>query len=263
MVIPQQAKTGLTFFTYEGPERSLHGGCREVVLRKQTIFVPGIALLAVIAHAPYSMRGGLLAAEMTDKRTALPAPKTDGATSVEKALRERRSIRDFKRQPLSIAEISQLLWAAQGITASGGLRTAPSAGALYPLEVYLVAGNVGGLPQGLYKYRPDGHEVIGAVEGDKRTELSRAALGQTSVRDAAAVLLIAAVYGRTTARYGERGIRYVHIEIGHVGQNVCLQAVALNLGAVVIGAFDDSLVKRIANLTRKEEPLYMIAIGKK
>jgi SagB-type dehydrogenase family enzyme len=209
------------------------------------------------------MRGELHAMELKEKRIALPAPKTDGATSVEKALRERRSIREFTTQPLTIAEVSQLLWAAQGITASRGLRTAPSAGALYPLELYLVAGNVEGLPPGVYKYRLAKHELIGTVEGDKRTALSMAALGQTSVRDAAAVLLIAAVHDRTTARYGARGVRYVHIETGHVGQNVCLQAVALKLGAVVIGAFDDSLVKRIANLTRKEEPLYMIAVGKK
>jgi SagB-type dehydrogenase family enzyme len=125
-----------------------------------------------------------------------------------------------------------------------------------------VAGNVEGLPEGVYKYRPDGHELIRAIDGDKRIELSRAALGQTSVREAAAVLLLTAVYERTTARYGERGIRYVHIEIGHVGQNVCLQAVALKLGAAVIGAFDDSQVKRTANLGSKEEPLYLIAIGK-
>jgi SagB-type dehydrogenase family enzyme len=216
-----------------------------------------------MTHVPHSIKDRLHAVEMKDRRIGLPAPRSDGATSLERALRERRSIRDFKKQPVTIGEISQLLWAAQGITASGGLRTAPSAGALYPLELYLVAANVDGLPQAVYKYRPDGHQVIGAVEGDKRMEFSRAALGQTSVRDAAAVLLIAAVYDRTTARYGERGVRYVHIEAGHVGQNVCLQAVALKLGAVVIGAFDDSLVKRIANLPRNEEPLYLIAIGKK
>lgn len=210
----------------------------------------------------YSTKSELRSAEIAHEIIRLPAPKTDGATSVEKALRERRSIREFKRQPLSITEISQLLWAAQGITGSGGVRTAPSAGALYPLELYLVAGNVEGLTEGVYKYLPDGHELIRAVEGDKRIELSRAALGQSSVRDAAAVLLLTAVYEKITARYGERGIRYVHIEIGHVGQNVCLQAAALKLGAVVIGAFDDSQVKRIANLMPKEEPLYLIAIGK-
>jgi SagB-type dehydrogenase family enzyme len=223
----------------------------------------GITMLVVVVIWLGWKQGELHSVEIANKRIRLPAPKKDGATSVERALQERRSIRDFKSQPLSIAEVSQLLWAAQGITASGGLRTAPSAGALYPLEVYLLAGNVDGLPEGVYKYRPDAHEVMRVVAGDKRTELSRAALGQTSIRDGAAVLLLTAVYGRTTARYGERGIRYVHIEIGHVGQNVCLQAVALNLGAVVIGAFDDSRVKRIANLMPQEEPVYLIAIGNK
>ena len=232
-------------------------------MRKQSIFISGITLLAVVVTWPYGSKSELRSAEIAHKIIRLPAPKTDGETSVEKALRERRSIRQFKRQPLSLAEVSQLLWAAQGITGSGGVRTAPSAGALYPLELYLVAGSVEGLTEGVYKYRPDGHELIRSVDGDKRIELSRAALGQTSVRDAGAVLLLTAGYERTTARYGERGILYVHIEIGHVGQNVCLQAVALKLGAAVIGAFDDSQVKRIANLAPKEEPLYLIAIGKK
>ena len=258
-----ERRPSLPFSYYrEGREWSLPSGCTEVVLRKQIIFISGITLIAVVAMWPYGSKSELHSAEIAHKIIRLLAPKTDGATSVEKALRERRSIREFKRQPLSIAEISQVLWAAQGITGSGGVRTAPSAGALYPLELYLVAGNVEGLTEGVYKYRPDGHELIRAVEGDKRIELSRAALGQTSVRDAAAVLLLTAVYEKSTARYGERGIRYVHIEIGHVGQNVCLQAVALKLGAVVIGAFDDSQVKRIANLMPKEEPLYLIAIGK-
>ncbi len=231
-------------------------------MRKQIISVSAIAVLAVIATWPYGMKGKLHSTEIADKRIGLPAPRTDGATSVEKALRERRSIRDFKRKPLSITEVSQLLWAAQGITASGGRRTAPSAGALYPLELYLVAANVEGLTQGIYKYRPDGHELIRTVEGNKSGELSGAALGQTSVRDAAAVLLLAAVYERTMAKYGERGVRYVHIEVGHVGQNVCLQAVALGLGTAMIGAFDDSQVKRIAKLLPKEEPVYLIAIGR-
>lgn len=232
-------------------------------MRKEIVSMLGITMAVVVVTFLCWKQSELHAVEIANMRISLPAPKTDGATSVEKALRERRSIREFKRQPLSIAEISQLLWAAQGITASGGLRTAPSAGALFPLEVFLVAGNVEGLPQGVYKYRPERHELIRVVEGEKRMELSRAAFDQTSVRDAAAVLLLTAVFARTTARYGNRGIRYVHIEIGHVGQNVCLQAVALNLGAVVIGAFDDSRVKKIANLTPQEEPLYLIAIGKK
>jgi len=243
------------------PLRTLLG---YLLMKVLTGSVSAIALLALVGGEPYRMKSKVYSVEITDPKIALPAPKKDGATSVEKALRERRSIRDFKRDPLSIAEISQILWAAQGVTGSGGLlRTAPSAGALYPLEVYLVVGNVEGLPEGIYRYRPEGHEVIRTVEGDKRIALSRAALDQTSVRDAAAVLMVTAVYGRTTAKYGERGIRYVHIEIGHVGQNVCLQAVALNLGGVVVGAFDDLAVKRITKLMPKEEPLYLIAIGKK
>ena len=220
-------------------------------------------MLAAVVMSPYWMKGELHPGETTEQTVKLPAPKTDGTTSVEKALRERRSIRDFSKQLLSITETSQLLWAAQGVTDSQGRRTAPSAGALYPLQLYLVAGDVASLTKGIYKYHPDGHEIIRTVEGDKRMELSGAALGQTAVRDAAAVLLITAIYGKTSARYGERGIRYVHIETGHVGQNICLQAVALKLGAVVIGAFDDALVKRIANLPPQEEPLYMAAIGKK
>jgi SagB-type dehydrogenase family enzyme len=229
-------------------------------MRKQIISAFGMTMLAAVIMG---IKSELHASEISDIRIKLPAPRTDGSTSVEKALRERRSIREFNRQPLSIAEVSQLLWAAQGVTASGGRRTAPSAGALYPLELHLVAGRVEDLPQGIYKYRPDGHEIMRAVDGDKRIELGRAAFGQTAITDAAALLLVTAIYGRTTARYGERGVRYVHIEIGHVGQSVCLQAVALQLGAVVIGAFDDPQVKRIAKLMPKEEPLYMIAIGKK
>jgi len=232
-------------------------------VRKQIISVLEVAMLALFVLWPYWKHSDLYAVEITDKRIVLPAPRTDGTTSLEKALQERRSIRDFSRQALSVAEVSQLLWAAQGITGSGGRRTAPSAGALYPLELYLVADNVEALTGGVYRYRPDAHELIRAVEGDKRMAFSQAAFGQTAVRDAAAVLLIAAVYGRTTAKYGERGVRYVHIEIGHVAQNVCLQAVALKLGAVVMGAFDDSQVKKITNLAATEEPLYLIAIGKK
>ena len=231
-------------------------------LRKQIVFPFGVTLLAALVMSPY-WRGELHSGEITDKRIKLPAPRMDGPTSLEQALRERRSIREFKIQQLIVAEISQLLWAAQGITAPGGRRTAPSAGALYPIELYLVAGNVDEIPQGVYQYRPDAHELMKVVEGDKRGELSRAAFGQRSIREAGAVFLLTAAYERTKVKYGERGVRYAQIEVGHVGQNVCLQAAALKLGAVVIGSFDDSRVKRISNLTPKEEPLYLIAVGKK
>jgi len=194
---------------------------------------------------------------------ALPEPRYTGSTPVERALRERRSIRDYKDEPLTLAELSQLLWAAQGITDSRGYRTAPSAGALYPLELYVVVGNVTGLPAGVYKYRPRGHEVRRIAEGDKRSELSNAALGQASIRKGAAVLVFCAVYERTTAKYGERGVRYVHIEVGHAAQNVLLQAGALNLGAVVMGAFRDEDVKRVVRMEEDEQPLYVMPVGRK
>jgi SagB-type dehydrogenase family enzyme len=193
----------------------------------------------------------------------LPEPKYDGGISVEEALFKRRSVRDFKDTPLTISEVSQLLWAAQGLTSPGGLRTAPSAGALYPLEIYIVAGNVDALPDGVYHYRPVRHELVRVVKGDKRTELCAAALGQTSIRNAAAVIIFAAVYEKTTVKYGDRGIQYVHIETGHAAQNVYLQAVPLQLGTVVIGAFQDEEVKRLLKMGDRESPLYIMPVGRK
>ncbi|MFH1672413.1 MAG: SagB/ThcOx family dehydrogenase [Pseudomonadota bacterium] len=193
----------------------------------------------------------------------LPEPGYDSKTSVEKALLERRSVRDYKDVPLTLSEVGQLLWAAQGITDRRGFRTAPSAGALYPLELYVVAGNVNNLPDGIYKYRPYGHELMRVVEGDKRIELCNAALGQSPVRDAAAVIVFSAVYERTTGKYGQRGIQYVYMEVGHAAQNICLQTASLNLGTVTIGAFYDDTVKRILNMPEKEEPLYIIAVGRR
>jgi SagB-type dehydrogenase family enzyme len=192
----------------------------------------------------------------------LPDPKYSSSTSVEKALRERRSVREYKNLPLMLSEVSQLLWAAQGITHPQGFRTAPSAGALYPLEVYLVAGNVNNLPAGVYKYRPRVHELMRIAKGDKRSELSASALGQPWVADGAAVIILSAVYERTTRKYGERGVRYVHIEAGHAAQNVYLQLVSLNLGTVVVGAFDDRQVKKIIPLAPQEEPLIIMPVGR-
>jgi len=164
------------------------------------------------------------AGEAKDDRIKLPAPRYEGKTSIERAMRERRSVRHYRNEPLTIPEISQLLWSAQGITASGGLRTAPSAGALYPLEVYIVVGNVTNMKSGIYKYIPESHELVKVTEGDKRSELSNAALHQSPIKEAPAVIVISAVYERTTGKYGERGIRYVHMEAGHAAQNICLQA---------------------------------------
>ncbi len=185
----------------------------------------------------------------------LPAPRTESAESLEEALLERRSVRAFTGQRLTLTELSQLLWAAQGITAEWGGRTAPSAGALYPLEVYVVT------QDGLYHYLPEGHRAELLSRTDLRVQLSRAALGEAAVYGAPAVFVITAVYARTTAKYGDRGERYVQLEAGHVAQNLLLQAVALGLAGVPIGAFSDDDVGRLLDLPSDRVPLYLIPVG--
>ncbi len=198
-----------------------------------------------------------------NEKIKLPEPVYESNISIEETLLERRSIREYEEVALTLAEVSQLLWAAQGITAPArNGRTAPSAGATYPLEVYVVIGNVEGIAEGVYKYSPDEHELVKVREGDRRDELAAAAHGQAWVRDGSIVIVISAIYEQTTQRYGERGIRYVHMETGHAAQNVYLQAVSLNLGTVVVGAFRDDEVKRILNMPDNEDPLYIMPVGK-
>jgi SagB-type dehydrogenase family enzyme len=193
----------------------------------------------------------------------LPEPSYDSKVSVEKALFERRSIRDYADEAVTLADVSQLLWAAQGITGPGGYRTAPSAGALYPLEIYLIAGKVANLPVGVYRYKVRGHELVKLLDGDRRPELANAALGQSALKQAPASLVLTAIHSRTTQKYGDRGIRYVHMEAGHAAENACLQAVSLGLGTVVIGAFYDDDLKKVMQLGGLEEPLYLIPFGKR
>jgi SagB-type dehydrogenase family enzyme len=177
-------------------------------------------------------------------------------------LRHRRSIREFVQAALTLAEIGQLLWAAQGITHPMGFRTAPSAGAHYPLVSYLVTGEVSSLTPGVYRYAPEEHALATSGGGDRRAALSSAALGQSWIADAAAVLVLTAVYRRTTGKYGARGERYVHIEIGHAAQNVYLQALALALGTTEVGAFDDHAVKSVLGLATDQDPLAIMPIGR-
>ncbi len=192
----------------------------------------------------------------------LPEPRHDSAISIEQSLLHRRSTRSYTEEAVTLQEVSQLLWAAQGITDPKGFRTAPSAGALYPLEVYVAAGNVQNLTTAVYKYAPDKHMLVRVADGDKRAELADAALSQRCVKEGAVVLVITAVYDRTTVKYGNRGIRYVHIEAGHAAQNVCLQATALGLGIVTVGAFHDEEVTSLLNLPEDEQPLYIIPAGR-
>ncbi|MCM8792566.1 MAG: SagB/ThcOx family dehydrogenase [Candidatus Omnitrophica bacterium] len=192
----------------------------------------------------------------------LPSVQKSGKLSVEEALFRRKSVREYKDMPLSLEEVSQLLWSAQGITSfREKRRTAPSAGALYPLEIYLVAGEVENLKPGIYHYNPERHSLVMTKEGDERFALYSSCLFQSCIKDAPISLVICVQYEKTTRKYGERGIRYVHIEVGHVGQNVYLQAESLGLGTVAIGAFVDEMVKEVLNI--KEEPIYIMPIGRK
>ncbi len=194
----------------------------------------------------------------------LPSPETTGTVSVEEAIQRRRSIRSYTDEPLSLQDISQLMWAAQGITdPARKFRATPSAGATYPLELYVVVGNncVTALSGGLYRYDPSEHRLEYIFKDDLRSSVAEAALGQSWVREAPINIVIAAVYERTTNRYGERGIRYVHMEAGHVGQNLYLQAVARGLGMVVVGAFHDDQVQGLLQLPTDQKPLYIIPIG--
>lgn len=200
--------------------------------------------------------------QLFSKSIKLPKPQYDSNVSIEETLLKRRSIRSYKSEPLAMAEISQLLWSAQGVTNRKGFRTAPSAGALYPLEVYIAAGNVTDLDAGIYKYYPHRHEIVNTVKGDKRSELCRAGLGQSSIKNAPAVMVFCAVFERVTGRYGKRGIQYVHMEVGHAIQNVCLQAISLGLGSVIIGAFNDHDVKEVMNFEVDEHPLLILPVGK-
>jgi SagB-type dehydrogenase family enzyme len=184
-------------------------------------------------------------------------------TSIEAALQSRRSIREFALEPLTLADVSQLLWAAQGETGTTGLRTAPSAGALYPLRLYLVSGDVTGLDPAVYRYVPGRHELRRTRGQDRRAELSAAALHQECVRSAAATLVIAADGRDTIAKYGARARRYIDIEVGHAAQNVHLQARALGLGSVDVGAFDDAAVEDVLGLPRAEEPLLLLPVGRR
>jgi SagB-type dehydrogenase family enzyme len=197
------------------------------------------------------------------KTISLPAPRYDSDFSLEQSLLQRRSVRSYTGEPLTLDEVAQLLWAAQGITDEAGFRTAPSAGALYPLEVYLVGVDVVNLNPGVYHYNPEAHELEQLAQGDMRDELADAALSQSCVREGAVSFIITAVYARTTGKYGERGIKYVHIEAGHAAQNVCLQATAMGLGLVTVGAFHDEQIAELLGLPADEIPLYVIPVGRK
>ncbi len=201
----------------------------------------------------------------------LPDPARDGRISVEKTLAERRSVRQYASAPLTLADVSQLLWSAYGVTKPvpnvpmlrGGLKTAPSAGALYPLELYVVAGNVTNLAPGVYRYRPESHDLVLVSGGDKRQALFEAAGEQACVKSAPASIVYSAVFSRNTGKYGKRGReRYVCMDLGHSAENVYLQCGSLGLGTCAIGAFINADLKRVIGMTKAEEPLYIMPVGR-
>ncbi|UCD16125.1 MAG: SagB/ThcOx family dehydrogenase [Candidatus Omnitrophota bacterium] len=193
------------------------------------------------------------------KVVKLPLPRYKSNVSVEEALNERQSVRQYSKAALSIEELSQVLWAAYGKNKWSKL-TSPSAGALYPLTIYVAVGEVDTVPAGLYKYNNKKHSLIWISSQDSRSLLSEASLGQRWVREAPVDIIVCANYRITTSRYGNRGSRYVDVEVGHLGQNIYLQAVALGLGTVAVGAFSDGEVKGVLGVD--EQPLYIMPVGR-
>jgi SagB-type dehydrogenase family enzyme len=203
----------------------------------------------------------------------LPSPQLKGKVSLEETILRRRAVRRYRREPLDLSQLSQILWSAQGITGTREFRAAPSAGATYPLEIFVFVGKQGviaseakqapeELQAGIYHYEADSHSLSLHKPADLRPDLARATLDQEFIIDAPVDIVICALYHRTSYRYGRRGERYVHIEVGHVGENIHLQAVALGLATVEVGAFHDEEVRKVLGVEEQIKPLYIMPLGK-
>ena len=203
----------------------------------------------------------------------LPFPQSKGRVSLEETILGRRSVRRYRREPVDLSQLSQILWSAQGITGTGELRAAPSAGATYPLEIFVIVGKQGviisgakqapeELQAGIYHYEAASHSLRLHKPADVRLDLAGAALDQEFIIDAPVDIVICALYHRTSYRYGKRGERYVHIEVGHVSENIHLQAVALGLATVEVGAFHDEEVSQALKLDERYKPLYIMPVGR-
>lgn len=204
------------------------------------------------------------AATASAAEISLPRPSQKGPVSVEEALASRRTVRSYAERPLSLEQTGQLLWSAYGVTGrrmGRALKTAPSAGATYPLDIYLLAGRVEGLEPGAYLYLPREHALRPIREGDRRRAAARAALGQMWAAEAPAAVVIAAVYGRCTAKYGPRGEMYTQVEAGCAAQNLFLQAQALGLEAGIIGALEEAPLRRALGISGPGEPLLLMPLG--
>lgn len=237
---------------------------RRGALKKTAHYVMAFILMPLffIKKATAGKGGGTIG--KMEHQMNLPNPRLKGDVSVEAAIKHRRTIRSYLSKPLILEQLSQILWAAQGITEDRGYkRAAPSGGALYPIDIYAVVGDngVAGLKAGIYHYEPHRHAVSLITEGDFRTDVARAALSQMWMAVAPLNLVITSEYSRITSKYGTRGERYAMIEAGHVGQNIFLQAEALGLRAGIVGAFHDNDVIRVMKISRSHAPLLILPVG--
>ncbi len=194
-------------------------------------------------------------------RVALPAPTIQGTVPLEACLRQRRSVRDYTDAPLTLQQMSQLLWAAMGITSPAGLRTAPSPGAVFPIRAYVQAANVDALPAGFYSYDADRHELVLLAKGNKHARLEKAAADQQCVGQSAAVIVLTGYYKRMLREFGPAAHRLAAMEAGHIGQNFVLQATALGLGTIGLAKFDPASVKLLLPIPPDEEPVYLLLAG--
>jgi SagB-type dehydrogenase family enzyme len=238
------------------------------ITRRQAFQVGGLFgglllfLLSPFRAKTVSAKGRAIVKE--EDAVKLPKAVLEGTVSVEKAIKQRRTVRAFADQPLTVEELAQVLWAAQGVTEDRGFkRAAPSGGALYPIDVWAVVGKGGveNLGQGVYRYEPAHHVLSQVLPEDARVGLASASLGQMWIATAPVVLVLTAEYPRITGKYGERGRRYAMIEVGHIGENIFLQCGALGLGAGIVGAFSDKEVARVLKVEKNQEPLIIMPVG--
>lgn len=245
-------------------------------MKTKPLIVASLALYVLLilgctpGNQPVDQKQTIMKSETSALEYTLPAPALTGKVSVEEALSTRRSHRSFIDEAISAQDLSQLLWSAYGIThplsgypqTQGGLRTAPSAGALFPLKIYVLIGRVKGIEPGVYRYSSKDHKITRFIDRDVREQLSTAALRQEMIKTAPAVIFYSADFSLTTSKYGDRGReRYVCMDLGHSAQNVYLQAEALHLGTCAIGAFNDEAVRTVMQLPANEEPLYIMPVG--
>ncbi len=214
-------------------------------------------------NSPQPAKAGVLARLVPGAEVALPAGVETSTVSLEACLKGRRSTRNYSGEPVTLQEVAQLLWAAQGVTGLGGLRTAPSPGAIYPMRLYVAAANVTSLRAGVYRFDADRNVLQNVCRGDKRAKMMLAAMGQECVYECALAVLVAANYGRMRREFGEQSTRLALLEAGHIAQNFLLEAMALGLGAIGLGRLDSDAMREALCVRDDEHPLYLLLTGHK